>query len=191
MTGFSPRMRLICGAAALVGLMVALPVSAQMMGPGGWGPGSGGWGPGGYAWGPGMMGRGYGPGAMTGPGWRGGAMCNPRAAGLAAWRVGAIEEIVKPTEAQRAALDALKEASSKAADAMAAACPQDFPATSPARLEAMEKRLDAMLQGVKTVRPAFDAFYAVLTDEQKRRLDAVSPEGPWRWRMWRWRQSQQ
>jgi hypothetical protein len=191
MIRLSSRMRVVCGAAALLALMVALPVSAQMMGPGGWGPGSGGWGPGGYAWGPGMMGRGYAPGAMSGPAWRSGAMCSPRAAGLAAWRVGALEEIVKPTEAQRAALDALKAASTKAADAMAAACPQDYPATSPARLDAMEKRLDAMLQAVKTVRPAVDAFYAALTDEQKRRLDEVSPEGPWRWRMWRWQQSQQ
>jgi hypothetical protein len=179
-------MRILCGAAALVALAAALPVSAQMMGPGGsgWGPG------GGYAWGPGgMMGRGYGPGhgGMMG----GSAMCNPRAAGFAAWRIGAIEEIVRPTEAQRATLDALKQASATAADAMAAACPQDLPATSPARLAAMEKRLDAMLQAVKTVRPAFDAFYAGLSDEQKRRLDEVSPEGPWRWHMWRWRQSQQ
>jgi LTXXQ motif family protein len=190
MIRLSPRAGVMCGVAALVALMVALPVSAQMMGPGGWGPGSG-WGPrGDYAWGPGMMGRGYGPGAMTGPVWRGGMMCSPRAAGFAAWRIGAIEEVVRPTEAQRPALDALKAASTKAADALVAACPQDVPATSPARLEVMEKRLDAMLQAVKTVRPAFDAFYAVLTDEQKRRLDAVSPEGPWRWRMWRWQQSE-
>ena len=184
MTRFTPRMRILCGAAALIALGAALPVSAQMMGPG-WRPGGNGWGPGGYAWGPGgMMGRGFGPGP-------GAAMCSPRAAGLAAWRVGAIEEVVRPTEAQRAALDALKQASAKAADTMAAACPQDLPATSPARLETMEKRLDAMLQAVKTVRPAFDVFYAGLSDEQKRRLDEVSPGGPWRWHMWRWRQSQQ
>jgi hypothetical protein len=169
-------MRIVCGGLALVALLVALPVSAQMMGPG-WGPGSGG-----YAWG---------PGHMMSPGWRGGAMCSPGAAGFAAWRAGAIEEIVRPTEAQRAALDAFRQASSKAADSLAAACPQDYSATAPARLEAMEKRLDAMLAAVRTVRPAFDAFYATLTDEQKRRLDAVSPEGPWRWHMWHWRQSRQ
>jgi LTXXQ motif family protein len=177
MPRLTSRMRMVCGAAGLVALMSAVPVSAQpMMGPGG------GWGPGGNGWG---------PGGMMGPGWRGGAMCSPRAAGLASWRIGAIEEIVKPTEAQRAAFDALKEASSKAADAMATACPQEYPPSSSARLEVMEKRLDAMLQAVKTVRPAFDAFYAVLTDEQKRRLDTVSPAGPWRWHMWRWRQSAQ
>jgi hypothetical protein len=36
----------------------------------------------------------------------------------------------------------------------------------------MEKRLDAMLQAVKTVRPAFESFYASLDDQQKARLDA-------------------
>lgn len=184
MSRLTSRLRMVCGAVGLVALMSAVPVSAQpMMGPGGngWGPGAM-MGPGGLGWG---------PGAMMGPGWRGGTMCSPRAAGLASWRIGAIEEIVKPTDAQRAAFDALKEASSKAADAMAAACPQDYPSSSSARLEVMEKRLDVMLQAVKTVRPAFDAFYATLTDEQKRRLDTVSPAGPWRWHMWRWRQSAQ
>jgi hypothetical protein len=31
----------------------------------------------------------------------------------------------------------------------------------------MGKRLDAMLQVVRTVRPAFDAFYAALSDQRK------------------------
>ena len=35
------------------------------------------------------------------------------------------------------------------------------------RMEAMEKRLDAMSQAIKTVRPALEAFYATLSDEQK------------------------
>ena len=45
----------------------------------------------------------------------------------------------------------------------------------------MEKRLDAMLQAVKTIRPALDAFYATLSDDQKARLD--TPLG--RIRFWR------
>jgi hypothetical protein len=53
----------------------------------------------------------------------------------------------------------------------------------------VEKQLEAMLQAVKTVRPAFDAFYASLNDEQKGRLDTLSP-GHWGSRMWRWRQSE-
>jgi hypothetical protein len=51
------------------------------------------------------------------------------------------------------------------------------------RMEATEKRLKAMLQAVKSVRPAFDAFYATLSDEQKASLNA----GTARNRFWRWR----
>ena len=51
----------------------------------------------------------------------------------------------------------------------------------PARLEAMEKRMEAMLQAVKTVRPAFDALDATLSDEQKVLLD----DNGYRRRIWR------
>ena len=139
----------------------------------------------GPSWGPGMM---MGPGMM---GWGGGGgmagfggMCNPRAAGLAEWRIARIERAVKPNESQRAALDALKTASTKAAEMISAACPQEIPASAPARLEAMEKRMETMLQAIKTVRPAFDAFYATLTDEQKAKLNGAGPRG-WGWHGWR------
>ena len=135
-------------------------------------------------------GPGSGPGMMMGPGMMGpgmmmdGGMCSPRAAGLAEWRIALIERAVRPTDAQRAALNELKTASSKAAETIAAACPREFPATSTARLELMEKRLDAMLQAVKTVRPAFDAFYATLSADQKAALDKAAPRR-WGWRHWR------
>jgi hypothetical protein len=102
--------------------------------------------------GPGMM-RGQG---MWGPGF--GGTCNPRMAGLAEWRVDQIERAVKPTEAQQAALKDLRTASTKAAEGLVAPCPKDLPKTSGERLAFMEKRMEAMLQAVKTVRPAFDAF---------------------------------
>lgn len=152
-------------------LLAATPAAAQG-GPGGWGPG--------MMMGPGMMG----PGKM-GPG-----MCNPRAAGLAEWRMDAIERAVKPTDAQRGALNDLKAASTKAAEAIAAACPREFPEAPTERLGAMEKRLDAMLQAVRTVRPAFDAFYATLTGEQKAALNRAGPR-QWGWRAWRDRPANQ
>ena len=178
-------------ALALAGIILTTPILAQPAGPGpgsspgvappaagGPGPGSGGAGPG-YGWGPGMM---MGPGMM---GWRGIAgMCDPRGAGLAEWRMERIERLIKPTEAQRAALNDLRTASTKAAEFVAAACPRDFPASAAARMELMEKRLEAMLQAVKTVRPAFDAFYATLTDEQKARINTAGPRR-WGWRGWR------
>ena len=91
--------------------------------------------------------------------------------------------MIKPTDAQRAKFDEFKAASNKAAEAMRAACPTDVPTTMVGRMEAMEKRLDAMLQAVKTVRPALDAFYATLSDEQKADLNGGSGPG----RFWRWR----
>lgn len=132
--------------------------------------------------GPGMMG--WGGGGRGGRGAFAG-MCDPRAAGLAEWRMERIERVVKPNEAQRAALDTLRTASTKAAEMIAAACPQDFPTSAPARLEAMEKRMDSMLQAIKTVRPAFDAFYATLTDEQKARLNSTAGPRGWGWHGWR------
>jgi hypothetical protein len=135
-------------------------------------------------------GNGWGPGAMMGPGmmgWGGrrsmGMLCNPRAAGLAEWRMERIERLVQPTEAQRAALNDLRTASTKAAEQIAAACPRDLPASAPARLELMEKRMESMLAALKTVRPAFVAFYGTLTDEQKARLDQAGPRR-WGWRDW-------
>jgi hypothetical protein len=129
-----------------------------------------------------------GPGMMMGPGMMGyqgyGWMCDPRGAGLAEWRIERIERAVNPTEAQRTALNDLKTASQKAAETVASACPRDVPANAPARLAQMEQRMDAMLQAVRLVRPAFDAFYATLTDDQKSRLDTVGPRH-WGWRNWR------
>jgi LTXXQ motif family protein len=114
-----------------------------------------------------------------------GFMCNPRAAGFAEWRMGQIESAVRPTEAQRTALNELWAASTKAAETIAAACPSDLPEKSAERLALMEKRLETMLQAIKTVRPAFEAFYGLLNNEQKAHLDAAGPR-QWGWRGWRW-----
>lgn len=178
------KARLAVLAALAFGSLTIMSASllAQPAGPGaGTPPAAGGPGPGGYGWGPGMM---MGPG-MMGSGMRGfGAMCSPQAAGLAEWRTQRIERLIQPTEAQRAALENLRAASAKAAETIAAACPREFPASAPARMELMEKRMEAMLAALKTVRPAFDAFYATLTDEQKSRINTGGPRH-WGWRGWR------
>jgi hypothetical protein len=122
-----------------------------------------------------------GPGMMGGQ--QIGRMCDPRSAGFAEWRLDRLESVVKPTDAQRAKFDEFKTASSKAAEAMRAACSSTIPTTMVGRIEAMEKRLDAMSQAVKTVRPALEAFYATLSDEQKTKLDSGFHRG----RFWRWR----
>lgn len=124
-----------------------------------------------------------GPGMMMGWSGMGPGFCNPRAAGLAEWRIDAMERAVQPTDAQKPLLDQLRAASDKAKDSIIAACPTELPASPVARLDVMEKRLTAMLDGIKLVRPAFGAFYASLTDEQKARLTNVGPRH-WGWRFW-------
>lgn len=160
------RIALIASTAFALATLVAT-AQAQPGGPGG----------------PGMMGSGMmmGPGMMD----RGmmGRMCGPRAAGFAEWRISRLEEIIKPTDAQKAKFEEFKTASNKAVEIMRAACPTSIPLTTTGRMELMEKRTEAMLQAIKTVRPAMDAFYATLNDEQKAQLDS----GAGRHRFWRWR----
>jgi hypothetical protein len=50
-----------------------------------------------------------------------------------------------------------------------------MPSTPTGRLAAVEARLNAMLEGVKTERPAMDKFYSSLSDEQKARFNALRP----------------
>ena len=54
-------------------------------------------------------------------------------------------------------------------------CPADDAVTPPARLAAVGKRLDTMLQAVKLVRSALDDFYGTLSDEQKAQFEAIGP----------------
>jgi hypothetical protein len=161
----------LIAAVALVGAAILAAATAQPYGPGA-----------------GMMG----PGMMSGQGMMGSwmtgrrgfaGMCNPGAGGFAEWRADRIAELVKPTDAQRASFDEFKAASIKSAEIMRNACQADVPATFPGRSEAMEKRMDTMLQAIRALRPALEAFYATLSDEQKARLDSNVGRG----RSWRWR----
>ncbi len=130
-------------------------------------------------WTSGMM---MGPGMMNARGFA--ALCSPQAAGLAEWQLQRIERSVKPNEEQTRKLTELRTASSKAAETIRTACPKEFPATSSARMAVMEKRIEALLQAVKTVRPVFDDFYNSLTSDQKAKLDGTGPRR-WGWRYWR------
>ncbi len=91
------------------------------------------------------------------------------------WPTAEIDAKLHPTEAQRASLTALQAASAKAADMLKASCQSDDAITPPARLAAVGKRLEVMLQAVKGVRAALDDFYAKLSDEQKAQFEAIGP----------------
>jgi hypothetical protein len=82
-----------------------------------------------------------------------------------------IEQVVQPDQTQRAALEALRSASTDAAKIVASACPTEMPLTPTGRLAQMERRIDAMLGATKTLRPALSKFYAALNDEQRARFN--------------------
>jgi hypothetical protein len=106
---------------------------------------------------------------------RASSICGEQAPQLTDWPIERITQAVEPTEAQRAMLDELKAATAKSIDILKAACPNDLPSVPSGRLNAMEGRLQVMLQAVQTVRPPLDRFYQSLSDEQKARFNAVSP----------------
>jgi hypothetical protein len=86
-----------------------------------------------------------------------------------------IAQALHPSDAQRAALQMLDDASAKAADYLKANCAADEALTPPGRLAAMEQRLNAMLEAIKLVQPALESFYGSLTDEQKARFNQLGP----------------
>jgi hypothetical protein len=103
------------------------------------------------------------------------AECGKPAPGTLAWPADEIEAKLHPNDTQRAALKTLQDAAADAADALKTACQPTEALTPVARLDAIAKRLDTMLQAVKSVRSALDGFYATLSDEQKAQFEAIGP----------------
>jgi hypothetical protein len=94
--------------------------------------------------------------------------------GITEWPIAEINSRIRPTEAQRATLSALQDAGTKAAEMLKTSCQPDSALTPPARLAAVGKRLDVMLQGVKLVEAALNDFYGMLSDEQKAQFEAIA-----------------
>jgi hypothetical protein len=102
-------------------------------------------------------------------------VCGSAQPGVPDWPAAEIEQRVHPTEAQRASLANLKDASAKAADMLKASCAPNDALSPPARLAAVGTRLDTMLQAVEIVKSALDDLYGELTDEQKAQFEAIGP----------------
>ena len=124
--------------------------------------------------------------------------CGPDGGRMGEFMIQRIERATEPTAEQRLGFDRLKEAVGKASETMRGACTTERPVTPTGRLAAAEKRLSAMLDAVRAVRPALDAYYGSLTDEQKARLTMAQPHmarpgmgGGWGERMHRWRDGMQ
>ena len=81
---------------------------------------------------------------------------------------------------QQAALADLSTASVKALTMISDTCKGGVGDKS--QLSVMQSRVEALADVLKTVRPAYEAFYAKLNDNQKLRLDALGPRrNGWRW----------
>ena len=99
--------------------------------------------------------------------------CGGLAPGVTDLPMQRIERSIHPTGTQVTGLEHLKAASSQANDILKASCPSQIPLTPLGRLDAVQKRLAAMIQAVQVVRGPLYEFYNSLTDEQRRNFDAL------------------
>jgi hypothetical protein len=89
------------------------------------------------------------------------------------WPADEIEARLHPNDTQRAALKMLQDANARAVDILTAGCQPEDATTPPARLDAVEGRLEAMQRAVHLVSDALEGFYATLSDEQKAQFEAI------------------
>jgi LTXXQ motif family protein len=82
--------------------------------------------------------------------------------------------VVRPTEQQRAGLEALQMTTMGMAQLVMASCPAEQPAGPVARLGVETERITFMLFAVKTTGAAFSSFYSSLSDEQKAAFDKMA-----------------
>jgi hypothetical protein len=102
--------------------------------------------------------------------------CGEDSKEVAGWPIDRIEQAITPTADQRPLLDDFANASIRAAQAIKEGCPTTISFAPTGRLDAMQKRIEGMVQAVDIVAPPLDKFYTSLTDEQKARLNAANDQ---------------
>ena len=81
---------------------------------------------------------------------------------------------------QQAALTDLSVVSAKALAMISTTCQSNT--VDKSQLSVIQGRVETLLEVLKAVRPAYEAFYAKLDDNQKLRLDSLGPRrNGWRW----------
>ena len=103
-------------------------------------------------------------------------ICGDDASELAGLPIEQVRQAIQPNDGQRAALDALANASVEAAQTIHAACPTEVAPTPSGRLAAMQQRLEAMKSAIARVRTPFEEFYELLDDDQKGKLAAFNDQ---------------
>jgi hypothetical protein len=104
-------------------------------------------------------------------------MCAEPAAGIADSTMRAIERAARPTEQQRAGLEALRLRSAAMAQLIASSCPTHPLPGHMDRFAAVTDRLGVMLFAVMSVSPLLQDFYDSLNEQQKTGLNQALPTG--------------
>ena len=104
--------------------------------------------------------------------------CGGFAPGVTSFPIDRIRQAVHPTGEQITFLDDLAAASSQASAVLNGSCPNEPPLTPLARLDAVDRRLEATMRAIEIVRPALANLYKSLSDEQRQRVDAIGAQEP-------------
>jgi hypothetical protein len=104
------------------------------------------------------------------------ASCSGDRSGLTTFPIARIRDEINPTEDQNRQLDKLSQAMDESVKTLEAACPDYVSRTPVGRLEATQKRLEAMIAAAHIIKPALDDFYASLNDEQKAQFNELGRE---------------
>lgn len=104
------------------------------------------------------------------------AGCDVKSSAALQWPANEIEARLHPNDTQRAALEVLQHATTRAVEMLTYKC-QSRDATTPvARLNEMDRRLYDIQQALDLTSGALEDFYATLSDEQKKQFEAIGPQ---------------
>jgi len=90
------------------------------------------------------------------------------------WSISEIEQFVRPTTAQRDALDDIRQSFGDAARDLETHCPTTLPASALSRLDTIQARLDSTWRATLSIQVALANFETELNDAQKIRFDAMN-----------------
>jgi hypothetical protein len=105
-------------------------------------------------------------------------ICAASTSSVPQWPAKQIDEAVRPTDQQRASLEALTGTTAHLSAMLEASCPQRMPLTPTGRLEAVINRLDSLIYVLTLERTAFNNFYTSLSDDQKASFDGATGRPP-------------
>jgi hypothetical protein len=84
-----------------------------------------------------------------------------------------VQRALRPTDEQRKTLQMLYGASMEMAKFLTTTCPAETPPTPTARLTAASDRVMSLLHAAMNIEPILGQFYAGLSDQQRRRFNAI------------------